>query len=47
MGKGKPAYQFSSSMTTKSTTSFEKVANGVYLLKPAAGRGQRYDEYDD
>ncbi len=27
--------------------SMEKVANGVYLLKPAAGRGQRYDEYDD
>lgn len=26
--------------------SMEKVANGVYLLKPAAGRG-RYDEYDD
>ncbi len=27
--------------------SMEKVANGVYLLKPAAGRGPRYDEYDD
>ncbi len=27
--------------------SMEKVANGVYLLKPAAGRGGRYDEYDD
>lgn len=26
--------------------SMEKVANGVYLLKPAAGRS-RYDEYDD
>lgn len=26
--------------------SMEKVANGVYLLKPATGRG-RYDEYDD
>jgi cell division inhibitor SepF len=27
--------------------SMEKVANGVYLLKPAVGRSQRYDEYDD
>lgn len=27
--------------------SMEKVANGVYLLKPAAGRTPRYDEYDD
>jgi cell division inhibitor SepF len=27
--------------------SMEKVANGVYLLKPAAGRGSRHDEYDD
>ena len=27
--------------------SMEKVANGVYLLKPAVGQGQRYDEYDD
>jgi cell division inhibitor SepF len=27
--------------------SMEKVANGVYLLKPAAARGARYDEYDD
>ncbi|MFW2335473.1 cell division protein SepF [Ilumatobacter sp.] len=27
--------------------SMEKVANGVYLLKPPAGRGQRHDEYDD
>ncbi|MDJ0767552.1 MAG: cell division protein SepF [Ilumatobacter sp.] len=27
--------------------SMEKVANGVYLLKPAAGRAGRYDEYDD
>jgi cell division inhibitor SepF len=27
--------------------SMEKVANGVYLLKPAAGRGHRHDEYDD
>ena len=26
--------------------SMEKVANGVYLLKPAAGRGAR-DDYDD
>lgn len=26
--------------------SMEKVANGVYLLKPPAGRG-RHDEYDD
>jgi cell division inhibitor SepF len=26
--------------------SMEKVANGVYLLKPVAGRG-RHDEYDD
>ena len=26
--------------------SMEKVANGVYLLKPPAGRG-RYDEHDD
>ena len=26
--------------------SMEKVANGVYLLKPATGR-DRYDEYDD
>lgn len=26
--------------------SMEKVANGVYLLKPPAGRG-RYDDYDD
>jgi cell division inhibitor SepF len=27
--------------------SMEKVANGVYLLKPAASRGARHDEYDD
>jgi cell division inhibitor SepF len=27
--------------------SMEKVANGVYLLKPTAGRGTRHDEYDD
>ena len=27
--------------------SMEKVANGVYLLKPAANRGNRHDEYDD
>lgn len=27
--------------------SMEKVANGVYLLKPPVGRSQRYDEYDD
>jgi cell division inhibitor SepF len=27
--------------------SMEKVANGVYLLKPAAARSARYDEYDD
>ena len=27
--------------------SMEKVANGVYLLKPAAQRGVRYDDYDD
>jgi cell division inhibitor SepF len=27
--------------------SMEKVANGVYLLKPAASRGSRHDEYDD
>ena len=25
----------------------EKVANGVYLLKPIANRGSRHDEYDD
>jgi cell division inhibitor SepF len=27
--------------------SMEKVANGVYLLKPAASRSVRYDDYDD
>ena len=27
--------------------SMEKVATGVYLLKPPASRPQRYDEYDD
>ncbi len=27
--------------------SMEKVANGVYLLKPASARTPRYDEYDD
>lgn len=27
--------------------SMEKVANGVYLLKPAADRNHRYDEYED
>lgn len=27
--------------------SMEKVANGVYLLKPASARGVRYDDYDD
>jgi cell division inhibitor SepF len=27
--------------------SMEKVANGVYLLKPAAARTPRHDEYDD
>lgn len=27
--------------------SMEKVANGVYLLKPAAARGPRHDDYDD
>ena len=27
--------------------SMEKVANGVYLLKPIAGRSARHDEYDD
>jgi cell division inhibitor SepF len=27
--------------------SMEKVANGVYLLKPAAARSPRYDDYDD
>jgi cell division inhibitor SepF len=27
--------------------SMEKVANGVYLLKPIAKTGNRYDEYDD
>jgi len=27
--------------------SMEKVANGVYLLKPAAERPYRYDDYDD
>ncbi len=27
--------------------SMEKVANGVYLLKPAAGRALRNDDYDD
>ena len=27
--------------------SMEKVANGVYLLKPPAGRTPRHDEYDD
>ncbi len=27
--------------------SMEKVASGVYLLKPIAGRGGRHDEYDD
>jgi cell division inhibitor SepF len=27
--------------------SMEKVANGVYLLKPLANRSSRHDEYDD
>ena len=27
--------------------SMEKVANGVYLLKPAAADRPRYDDYDD
>lgn len=27
--------------------SMEKVANGVYLLKPAASRSHRYDDYED
>ena len=27
--------------------SMEKVANGVYLLKPVATRSPRHDEYDD
>ena len=27
--------------------SMEKVANGVYLLKPIAARSGRHDEYDD
>lgn len=27
--------------------SMEKVANGVYLLKPAAPRSGRYDDYDE
>ncbi len=27
--------------------SMEKVANGVYLLKPPVGRSPRHDEYDD
>ena len=27
--------------------SMEKVANGVYLLKPTSSRSARYDEYDD
>lgn len=27
--------------------SMEKVANGVYLLKPIVGHGGRHDEYDD
>ena len=27
--------------------SMEKVATGVYLLKPAPPRSPRYDEYDD
>lgn len=27
--------------------SMEKVANGVYLLKPISGRATRHDEYDD
>jgi cell division inhibitor SepF len=27
--------------------SMEKVANGVYLLKPVASRGARQDDYDD
>jgi cell division inhibitor SepF len=27
--------------------SMEKVANGVYLLKPAAARNHRHDEYED
>ena len=27
--------------------SMEKVANGVYLLKPIASRNGRHDEYDD
>ena len=27
--------------------SMEKVANGVYLLKPVAERSYRYDDYDD
>ena len=27
--------------------SMEKVATGVYLLKPIGGRGGRHDEYDD
>lgn len=27
--------------------SMEKVANGVYLLKPATSRSHRYDEYED
>ena len=44
MGKGKPAYQFSSSMTTKSTTSFEKVANGV--MKGGKARADRDFEKD-
>lgn len=27
--------------------SMEKVANGVYLLKPVAARASRHDDYDD
>ena len=27
--------------------SMEKVANGVYLLKPVAARSSRHDDYDD
>ena len=27
--------------------SMEKVANGVYLLKPVASRSNRYDDYED
>lgn len=46
-GVARRLIDFASGICYAMDGSMEKVATGVYLLKPAPQRQQRYDEYDD